>query len=122
MVFEIIISVLLIIGGLFILIGSLGLLRLPDFYTRLHAPTKATTLGLGSVLLASMVFTYKIEGYISVNELLITLFLVITAPVVAHILAKVGFHHQVKMTANTRNQELVKVARVRGKPQNKIEE
>lgn len=120
--FEIIISVLLIIGGLFILIGSLGLLRLPDFYTRLHAPTKATTLGLGSVLLASMVFTYKIEGYISVNELLITLFLVITAPVVAHILAKVGFHHQVKMTANTRNQELVKVARVRGKPQNKIEE
>lgn len=120
--FEIIISVLLIIGGLFILIGSLGLLRLPDFYTRLHAPTKATTLGLGSVLLASMVFTYKIEGYISVNELLITLFLVITAPVVAHILAKVGFHHQVKMTVNTRNQELVKVARVRGKPQNKIEE
>lgn len=121
MVFEIIISVLLIIGGLFILIGSLGLLRLPDFYTRLHAPTKATTLGLGSVLLASMVFTYKIEGYISVNELLITLFLVITAPVVAHILAKVGFHHQVKMTANTRNQEFVKVARIRGKPQETIE-
>ena len=122
MVFEIIISVLLIIGGLFILIGSLGLLRLPDFYTRLHAPTKATTLGLGSVLLASMVFTYKIEGYISVNELLITLFLVITAPVVAHILAKVGFHHQVKMIAKTRNQELVKIARVRGKPQNTIGE
>ena len=121
MVYEIIISVLLIIGGLFILIGSLGLLRLPDFYTRLHAPTKATTLGLGSVLLASMVFTYKIEGYISVNELLITLFLVITAPVVAHILAKVGFHHQVKMTANTRNQELVKVARLRGKPQDSVE-
>ena len=121
MVFEIIISVLLIIGGLFILIGSLGLLRLPDFYTRLHAPTKATTLGLGSVLLASMVFNYKIEGHISVNEFLITLFLVITAPVVAHILAKVGFHHQVKMTANTRNQELVKVARLRGKPQDSVE-
>mgnify|MGYP001054305408 FL=1 len=121
MVFEIIISVLLIIGGLFILIGSLGLLRLPDFYTRLHAPTKATTLGLGSVLFASMIFTYKIEGYLSVNELLITLFLVITAPVVAHILAKVGFHHQVKITANTRNQELVKVARLRGKPQDSAE-
>ncbi|MET1219508.1 MAG: Na+/H+ antiporter subunit G [Glaciecola sp.] len=113
MILEIIISVLLIIGGLFILIGSLGLLRLPDFYTRLHAPTKATTLGLGSVLLASMVYTYKLEGYISVNELLITLFLVLTAPVVAHILAKVGFHHRVKMMEVTKNKELVERARKR---------
>ena len=37
-------------------VGSLGLIRLPDFYTRLHAPTKATTLGIGSVLIASMIY------------------------------------------------------------------
>lgn len=108
---EIVISVLLVIGGIFIFVGSLGLARLQDFYTRLHAPTKATTVGLGSVLLASMIYTYATEGYITVNVLLITLFLVITAPVVAHILAKVAMHHQVKMIPRTRNREMVKLAR-----------
>lgn len=52
---EILLSVLLLIGsGLFALVGALGLLRFPDFYMRLHAPTKATTLGVGGLLLASM--------------------------------------------------------------------
>ena len=108
---EWVISVLLIIGGLFIFVGSLGLARLQDFYTRLHAPTKATTVGLGSVLLASMFYIYATEGYVSINILLITLFLVITAPVVAHMLAKVGMHHQVKIMPRTRNREMIKLAR-----------
>jgi multicomponent K+:H+ antiporter subunit G len=119
--FEILIGLLLIIGGVFIFIGSLGLARLKDFYARLHAPTKATTVGLGSVLLASMIYTYATEGYISVNELLITLFLVITAPVVAHILAKVAMHHQVKMMPKTRNAEFVKLARKQLPPDAKVD-
>jgi multicomponent K+:H+ antiporter subunit G len=60
-----------------------------------------------------MVYTFKTEGYISVNELLITLFLVITAPVVAHILAKVALHHRVNMIDKTQNKELVEIARKR---------
>jgi multicomponent K+:H+ antiporter subunit G len=82
---ELIISLLLLSGGIFVLVGSIGLLRLQDFYVRLHAPTKATTLGLGGVLGASMLYMYHLQGYVSINELLITLFLVITAPVTAHI-------------------------------------
>ncbi|MDO9023294.1 monovalent cation/H(+) antiporter subunit G, partial [Zwartia sp.] len=50
---EIITSVLLLVGAFFILVGAIGLARLPDFFMRLHAPTKASTLGVGGVLLAS---------------------------------------------------------------------
>ncbi len=45
---EYAISAMLIIGGVFTLIGAIGLARLPDFYTRLHGPTKATTVGVGA--------------------------------------------------------------------------
>jgi multicomponent K+:H+ antiporter subunit G len=108
---ELTISILLILGGVFVLVGSIGLLRLKDIYVRLHAPTKATTLGLGGVLLGSMVYMYFQKGHVSINELLITLFLVITAPVTAHILAKAAMHHQVKTMDRTRNKHLVKTAR-----------
>ena len=53
---ELLISILLLSGGVFVLVGSIGLLRLQDFYARLHAPTKATTLGLGGILIGSMVY------------------------------------------------------------------
>ena len=113
---EALISLLLVIGGVFILVGSIGLIRLKDFYTRLHAPTKATTVGLGSVLISSMLYVYATQGYVSVNELLISLFLIITAPVVAHMLAKVAMHYQVKMMPNTKNQHFVKTARQQKPP------
>lgn len=47
-------SLLLLAGSFFMLAGAIGLVRFPDFYMRLHAPTKASTLGVGSILLASM--------------------------------------------------------------------
>lgn len=114
---ELIVSTFLILGGLFVLVGSIGLLRLQDFYVRLHAPTKATTLGLGCFLIGSMVFMYHTRGSLSINELLITLFLVITAPVTAHILAKVAMHHRVSVMERTRNQHLVETARMQLPPE-----
>jgi multicomponent K+:H+ antiporter subunit G len=114
---ELIISAFLILGGLFVLVGSIGLIRLQDFYVRLHAPTKATTLGLGCILIASIVYMYHVQGYVSINELLITLFLVITAPVTAHILVKVAMHHRVKVMQRTRNQDLIETARMQLPPE-----
>lgn len=81
----------LVIGGLFALIGAIGLLRFPDFFMRLHAPTKATTLGVGGVLLASLIYHWS-QGQFGLQELLITLFLFITAPVSANLLAKAALH------------------------------
>ena len=85
---QTLIAALLVTGGLFTLIGAIGMLRFKDFYMRLHAPTKATTLGVGGVLIASaLYFTVRGPGF-SVHEFLITLFLFLAAPVAAHLLAK----------------------------------
>jgi multicomponent K+:H+ antiporter subunit G len=85
---DFIVSCFLILGGVFALLGSYGLVKLPDFYTRLHAPTKATTLGVGGLLIASVVyFSTRGEG-LHLEELLITVFLIITAPVSAHLLGR----------------------------------
>lgn len=89
---EYFLSFLILTGAVFTFIGSLGLLRLKDFYTRLHGPTKATTLGVGSLLLASSVFFSARDAGISLHEILIILFLFITAPVSAHLLAKAALH------------------------------
>ncbi|MBC6438494.1 MAG: Na+/H+ antiporter subunit G [Rhodobacteraceae bacterium] len=85
---EFFISFALVISGIFGFIGSYGLVKLRHTLQRLHAPTKATTLGVGGVLIASMIFFYVRTGHISVHELLITLFLFLTAPITANFIAK----------------------------------
>ena len=95
---ELMISALLVVGGVFTLVGAIGLLRFPDFFMRLHAPTKATTLGVGGMLLASMGMAWA-AGAAGVHELLITLFLFVTAPVSAHLLAQAALHRRARSTA-----------------------
>ena len=85
---DILLSALLIAGAGFALVGSWGLAKLSTFLTRLHGPTKATTLGVGCVLLASALWFSVQRGSPSLHELLITLFLFLTAPVSAHLLVK----------------------------------
>lgn len=89
---EIVISLLLVAAGIFGLVGSFGLLKLPDTMTRLHAPTKATTLGVGGVLIASMLYFWIIQGKLSWHEFLITMFLLLTAPITANFIAKAHLH------------------------------
>lgn len=91
-------AALLVLGGGFTLVGALGLLRFGDFFMRLHAPTKATTLGVGGVLLASMVLSWA-RGQPALHELLIALFLFITAPVSAQLMALAALHLQVASKA-----------------------
>lgn len=91
-------AALLVVSGSFALVGAIGLVRLPDFYMRLHAPTKATTLGVGGVLLASMLLGWS-RGVPSVHELLITLFLFVTAPVSANLMAMAALHLQLPSRA-----------------------
>lgn len=90
--FEYLISFFLLAGAVFALIGSIGLARLPDFYMRLHGPAKATTLGVGGVIIGSVIFFSVREPGFSLHELLVALFLFITAPVSAHIVAKAALH------------------------------
>jgi multicomponent K+:H+ antiporter subunit G len=85
---ELLISFFLVMSGIFGFVGSYGLIKLKDSLQRLHAPTKATTLGVGGVILASLVYFYAKTGQISVHELLISLFLFLTAPITANFIAK----------------------------------
>ncbi len=96
LVAEIVVSAMLVIAGFFGLLGSFGLVKLDDTMRRLHAPTKATTLGVGGVLIASMVYFAVFLGQISFHELLITAFIFITAPITANFVAKAHMHRDVK--------------------------
>ncbi|MHB1052481.1 MAG: Na+/H+ antiporter subunit G [Thiobacillus sp.] len=96
---DLLLSVLILTGAVFTFIGSLGLARLQDFYTRLHGPTKATTLGVGCLLIASALYFSIREDGVSLHEVLVTLFLFITAPVSAHLLAKAALHLKLKSLA-----------------------
>jgi multicomponent K+:H+ antiporter subunit G len=90
-----IVAVLVLVGAGFALIGSLGLLRMPDFFTRLHGPSKATTLGIGSLLVASALFMSFRGPGLSLHEFMISLFIAITTPVGSHLLAKAARHRRV---------------------------
>ena len=90
-VMEYLIALFLIVSGVFGLVGSFGLLKLGDPMSRLHAPTKATTLGVGGVLIASMIHAIALEGKASFHELLITLFLFLTAPISAHFIGSIVY-------------------------------
>jgi len=84
-------AVCLLIGTIFVLVGCIGLLKFNDPMTRMHAPTKVGTVGIGALLMASMIHSYTFgEG--SFNELLIMAFLFVTAPISANFIAKVAIH------------------------------
>jgi multicomponent K+:H+ antiporter subunit G len=84
---DLLVATLLVLGAGFAVVGSIGLAKLSDFYKRLHGPSKATTLGVGCVLIASLA-VFGWHGQWSLRELLITLFLFLSAPVTAHVLVK----------------------------------
>lgn len=100
MLTEFAISLLIIVGAAFALVGSVGLARLPDFFTRLHGPTKATTLGVGSIVIAALVDSSVRTGSVSLRELAISLFLFISAPISAHLLGKAALRTEGKPQAN----------------------
>lgn len=84
---ELAVSFLLLVGAGFVLIGSIGLARLPDYFSRLHAPTKASTLGIGAILTASMLIPVVNGLMPGFAEMLLTLFVFITSPVSANMLS-----------------------------------
>ncbi|SMP28882.1 Na+/H+ antiporter subunit G [Shimia sagamensis] len=96
MLVEILISFFIVLAGVFGLVGSVGVIKLHDTMQRLHAPTKATTLGVGGVLIASMLYFLLVKNSLSFHELLITIFLFLTAPVSAHFVAKTYIQAKMK--------------------------
>ena len=97
-VMEIIVSFFLIVGAFFTLVGGIGMVKLPDLFMRLHAPTKSSTLGLGSLLIAGMIYA-AFNSRLGFAELLITLLAFITAPVSANLIAQAAIHLRLRSTS-----------------------
>ena len=96
---ELIAATLLVVGSVFLCVGPFGLAKLPATMRRLHAPTKATTLGVGCTLIASMVWFAGVEGRPSLHELMITIFLYLAAPVTAQMISKAHILRSAKTRA-----------------------
>jgi multicomponent K+:H+ antiporter subunit G len=90
-----------LVGSLFFLAGAVGLLRLPDFYTRLHAPTKAATLGLMFLALGSMLVHLERGLEVWLTDLLLVVFILLTVPVSSQMLLRGAAARRVPQTAST---------------------
>jgi multicomponent K+:H+ antiporter subunit G len=91
-------ALFLVAGGLLAAVGALGLVRLPEFFMRMHPPAMGSTLGAGCVLLASMLVSSAAAGRPVVHVLLITLFVVMTAPITAMLLARAAVYRSQRRT------------------------
>ena len=98
---EIVAAVLLVVGTLFTVIGSVGLVRLPDFYTRMHAPTKATTVGVSSILAAAALLLPGNGLALAAKAALVIVFLFLTAPIGAHMMARAARHGGIRPAPET---------------------
>lgn len=90
------IALLLIAGGSIILIGALGLMRLPTFYQRIHGPAITVTLGTGFILLASMLYFSVLQSRVVIHELVIAAFVLMTAPVVAMMIMRAAVYRDLR--------------------------
>ena len=88
---DVVVVCLLAISSLFILVGAFALIKLPTFFQRIHGPTKASTLGVGGILITSILYHAMVGNSFHPRELLITLFLFMTAPISAYMMARAAF-------------------------------
>ncbi|MBS4000939.1 MAG: monovalent cation/H(+) antiporter subunit G [Desulfobulbaceae bacterium] len=88
-IIDVVSAVLILSGAIFILISSIGLIKMPDIYMRMSATTKATTLGVGSILLGTALYFEEV-GIIT-RAIIIIIFLFLTAPIGAHLIGRAAY-------------------------------
>jgi len=99
---DIIIGIFLLLGGFFALIAAIGLLRLPDVLTRMHASTKAGVLGSSLILVGSAVYLAEVE--ITARVVATILFLMLTSPIGAHMIGRAAVRHLSKTHDEAENE------------------
>ena len=109
---ELLTAALLLTGGMFACLAALGVLRLPDVLTRMHASTKAGTLGAGLILTA--VAVHAVESGLTLRALVAVAFLLLTAPVAAHMIGRAAYHTGARLCEQTVVDELAAGERAAG--------
>ena len=92
---EILVSLMLVVAGLFAFTGSLGLIRLRDFYSRIHAPTLGNTLASFCLVVAIIVTSFFTEDRFVAHTLLVSFFLILTSPITAMLLMRAAIKREV---------------------------
>lgn len=104
---NILVGAALLIGAGFTLVASIGILRLPDLYTRMHAASKVGTLGSGLILVGLALFA--LEDAIVTRALAAIVFLILTAPISAHLLAKAAYAAGYRMWGGSVHDDMAKM-------------
>jgi multicomponent K+:H+ antiporter subunit G len=100
-----VVGLLVVAGAAIALVGSIGLVRLPTFYDRVHPPTMGTTMGVGLMLVASMILFSVLESRPVLHELVITAFMVVTTPVTFMLLVRAARHRDAADSASAQREE-----------------
>ena len=90
------VAVLLVLGGLITVLGTLGMLRLQSFYQRIHGPAITIALGAGCILIASMLYFTVTQSRLVIHELLISVFVLMTAPVVSMLIMRAAVYRDLR--------------------------
>ncbi|MRH43044.1 Na+/H+ antiporter subunit G [Aquibacillus halophilus] len=98
--FDVLVILCLLIGTFFIFSSSVGILRFPDIYTRLHAATKAATLGVAGIMIGAFIFLYVEHGIVSGKLILGIVFVLLTAPVSGHVISRAAHRSGIKPWSN----------------------
>jgi len=97
-----------LIGAFFSLVTALGIIRLPDLYTRAHAASKSATLGVMSILIGVIIYFVVEDGFFSSRVLLGILFVLITAPIGGHLIARAAYYSDVPLWKGSVQDDLAK--------------
>jgi multicomponent Na+:H+ antiporter subunit G len=103
-IIRIIAALGVVIGSLFGLLAAVGIVRFPDLYTRLHAASKAGAVGTGLILLALAVVS--LDMAVIIRSIIAILFVLLTTPLSAHLLARAGYMTGVKLADLTKTNEI----------------
>lgn len=106
---EILLSILIVTGGLLTLLGAIGLIRLPDVYSRTHAVAKSATLGVISIMLAVFLFFLLMEGIFSIKILLVIFFVFLTAPIAGLMISRSAYRTGVPLWEKSVQDDLKKL-------------
>ncbi|ERS84686.1 MULTISPECIES: monovalent cation/H(+) antiporter subunit G [unclassified Halomonas] len=101
---ELLTELLILVGAVFMLLAALGVVRLPDLLTRMHATTKAATLGATLIMLA--VALHFAQVAVVARALGVILFILMTAPVAAHVIGRAGYFVGSRLWEGTVKDEL----------------
>lgn len=106
---ELIPALLILVGTIFTFLSAVGLVRFPDLYTRSHAASKSSTLGVLCTLLGTLCYFWISEGYFSIRLILGIFFVFLTTPVAAHLMCRAAYRSNLKLADESIQDDLKEV-------------